>query len=197
MLDYLRSHRHGRAIAVTEQQAAEFWHAIEALDLTQRRVISSYEAAQPKTPEEQALEVDEEHVAAGLERRFAAVEVRPDQGAFRRSLMKAYGGRCALSGNNVGAVLQAAHVIPFSEEIDLRNDVRNGLLLRADLHILYDKFLITIHPVTGKVVVAESLRGTSYEQFEGRTARHQVNPEFLRRVYEEFCRRSPKMEAVL
>jgi hypothetical protein len=56
---------------------------------------------------------------------------------FRAALMKAYRGRCAISGCDVSHVLQAAHIDPVAR--GGRDDIGNGLLPRADLHNLFDK----------------------------------------------------------
>lgn len=112
--------------------------------------------------EEDALREQKEAVLDGFERRYSRQEVRPDQADFRASLMSRYNGRCAVTDCNVEATLQAAHVIPFSESIALRNEPSNGLLLRADIHSLLDKALLTIDPEGGRVVLSEKLRGTAY-----------------------------------
>ena len=67
-------------------------------------------------------------------------EVRPDQRRFRRAVLEAYGGRCALTGCNVAEALEAAHVAPWRSE----NDVGAGVLLRADLHRLFERGLLVI-----------------------------------------------------
>ena len=190
LLDSLRKNRLRRTIWVSELQVSEFWEALRVVDRTKHALIAAHSAALPKSEVEQALEHDQQNIVEGFQRRFTSVEVRPEQAAFRRLLMQAYGGRCVISRSQVSAVLQAAHIIPFSENIELRNEVSNGLLLRADLHILFDKSLIAIHPATNKVAIAGELRGTVYEQFADRVARHQARPEFLRRQHQEFLIRS-------
>ena len=56
----------------------------------------------------------------------------PGQSLFREKLMRAYDGRCAITGCNVEAALEAAHIIHYcGPESD---HVGNGLLLRLDLH---------------------------------------------------------------
>jgi len=67
-------------------------------------------------------------------------EARPEQAAFRRALIEAYAGRCALSGCDVEAALEAAHVADWREE----NDAGAGVLLRADLHRLHERGLLAI-----------------------------------------------------
>ena len=67
-------------------------------------------------------------------------ERRPRQEAFRRALLIAYEGRCAITGCDVEAVLEAAHVADWRSE----NDAGAGILLRADLHRLFDDNLLVI-----------------------------------------------------
>ncbi len=96
---------------------------------------------------------------------FANVVVRQGQGGFRNALLKAYNGQCAVSGYSVDAVLQAAHIKPYSGEKS--NHVTNGLLLRADIHNLFDLGLLSIDPKTNKIEVAPSVRGSDYGKFNG------------------------------
>ncbi|MBI2793885.1 MAG: HNH endonuclease [Ignavibacteria bacterium] len=69
---------------------------------------------------------------------------RPGQGAFRIAVQNAYQSKCAITGESTLSVLQAAHIQPV--EYDGPNDVMNGLLLRSDIHILYDDGLVGITP---------------------------------------------------
>ncbi|RKN32493.1 HNH endonuclease [Micromonospora musae] len=79
---------------------------------------------------------------AGRRRRLAQVTARQGQADFRRRLMAAYDGRCAITGCDVEAVLQAAHIDPYNGPAT--NRVTNGLLLRADLHNLFDRGFLWI-----------------------------------------------------
>ena len=72
--------------------------------------------------------------------RTAAREARPEQRPFRRALLEAYGGRCALTGCDVAEALEAAHVADWRSE----NDVGAGMVLRADLHRLLERGLLVI-----------------------------------------------------
>lgn len=90
-----------------------------------------------------------------------AVLIRPrlGQGTFRLLVTDAYERRCAISGELVLPVLEAAHVRPYSEGGPHRID--NGLLLRSDLHTLFDAGYLTITPDL-RVVVSKRLK----EEFE-------------------------------
>jgi len=67
---------------------------------------------------------------------------RLGQGAFRVVVTEAYQRRCAITGEKTLPVLQAAHIKPYTE--DGPHDVKNGLLLRSDLHTLFDDGYITL-----------------------------------------------------
>ncbi len=60
--------------------------------------------------------------------------------------MVRYEHRCVVTGCTVIAVLEAAHIRPYRRPED--NDVKNGLLLRADIHTLFDLNLLGIEPGT-------------------------------------------------
>lgn len=70
------------------------------------------------------------------------VKPRLGQGAFRIVVTEAYHRRCSITGEKTLPVLDAAHIKPFSEAGP--NSIQNGLLLRTDIHTLFDKGYITI-----------------------------------------------------
>lgn len=72
------------------------------------------------------------------------IRQRRGQQQFRDALRKRYGDRCAVTGCEVLALLEAAHINPYRGEND--NHPENGLLLRADIHTLFDLDLLGIEP---------------------------------------------------
>lgn len=72
------------------------------------------------------------------------VKPRLGQGSFRLLVTEAYNRRCAITGESTLPVLEAAHIIPYSEHGT--HDVTNGLLLRADFHKLFDSGLVSVSP---------------------------------------------------
>jgi hypothetical protein len=90
-----------------------------------------------------------------IERQIAA---RQGQGPFRQNLLTFYSRQCAISTCGVPHVLEAAHIVPHS--ISALDDERNGILLRADLHTLFDKGLLGINPDTRKVELHPDIRET-------------------------------------
>jgi hypothetical protein len=76
------------------------------------------------------------------ENRFAQVEVRTQQGAFRKAVFLACGGRCLVSGCRIPEALEAAHLEGRSWRAG-HNAASDGILLRRDLHALYDAGLLS------------------------------------------------------
>lgn len=97
------------------------------------------------------------------------VRARLGQGSFRILVTEAYSRKCAMTEEKTLPVLQAAHIKPYS--CSGPNMVNNGLLLRADLHILFDKGYITItrdyHIEVSKKIVEEFDNGKNYYKLHG------------------------------
>jgi hypothetical protein len=92
--------------------------------------------------------------------RYRAIKERRGQNDFRARLLVAYGRRCCISGCRVEALLEAAHIRPHAEEPNY--DTRNGLLLRADLHTLYDLHLLGVDE-HGRVVLSPEVKDPYYQ----------------------------------
>ena len=79
------------------------------------------------------------------EERFGAptlVRPRLGQGTFRVAVTDAYGRACSVTGEHSLPVLEASHIRPYAREGP--HEVANGLLLRADLHRLFDQGYLTV-----------------------------------------------------
>jgi hypothetical protein len=105
----------------------------------------------------------------GEDVQWQARRVRQGQPAFREALLKAYESKCCITGTAPPNVVDAAHIEPYSTEQDC--DPANGLLLRADLHNLFDDNLIAIHPETLEVHIHQSLAETEYRDLAGKQLR--------------------------
>lgn len=93
-----------------------------------------------------------------------AIAMREGQPQFRQSLLETYGRTCAVTGTTAVYVLEAAHIAAYKGQQS--NETHNGLLLRADIHTLFDRHLLTVLP-DHTIKVSPQLRGTEYEHFEG------------------------------
>lgn len=96
------------------------------------------------------------------------MQQRLGQQTFRSNLMNAYGGTCAVTGCNVDRTLQAAHILPVADGGN--HATSNGLLLRADIHNLFDLGYITINR-NGIIETSKELAGSDYERFNGQPLR--------------------------
>jgi hypothetical protein len=124
-----------------------------------------------------------------------AMVIRQGQSRFRRILVAAYAGRCAITGCDVEWALDACHILPHLGRKS--NHVQNGLLLRADIHNLFDLNLIGIEPGSHRIHIAPLLQATSYTGLAGTKLRLPLdasacpNEDSLRRRWEEFTQSDP------
>jgi putative restriction endonuclease len=101
------------------------------------------------------------------------VLVRPrlGQGAFRFLVTDNYRRRCAISGERTLPALDAAHIRPFSE--GGMHEVSNGILMRRDIHSLFDLGYVTISPAmifeVSKKIREEYENGRHYYALHGTT----------------------------
>jgi putative restriction endonuclease len=98
------------------------------------------------------------------------INPRIGQDIFRVLVTEAYSRRCAISGEKTLPVLQAAHIKPYAELGP--HKIENGLLLRADMHILFDKGYITVTPdfrtEVSKRIETNFQNGKEYYKFHGK-----------------------------
>ena len=97
------------------------------------------------------------------------IQPRLGQGAFRISVTSVYQHRCVVTGERTLPILDAAHIRPYEDGGE--HDVTNGLLLRTDIHRLFDKGYVTISN-EGRFEVGHRLRadfenGRHYYEMHG------------------------------
>lgn len=118
------------------------------------------------------------------------VRERRGQAAFRRSLIERYGPSCLVTGCAILDLLEAAHINAYRGNND--NHVDNGLLLRADVHTLFDLDLLGIDPDTLKIDTHPRIREAGYEHIRGcslRCAPHRPARPALQMRWAAFQRR--------
>lgn len=99
-------------------------------------------------------------------RRVAESAVRDGQDDFREAVLTAYRGSCAVTGTNLPASLQAAHIAPYMGQGS--HDVRNALCLRADVHLLFDRHMLAIREDDYTVLLAPAVLASTYADLQGR-----------------------------
>lgn len=101
---------------------------------------------------------------------------RLGQQAFQAVVLDAYSRRCAITGDKIRPVLQAAHIVPLPVGGEHRLD--NGLLLRSDVHTLYDRGYLGVDPKR-RLLVSPRLRNEfgNGEQFYSRAGQSIALPD--------------------
>jgi putative restriction endonuclease len=112
---------------------------------------------------------DPHNIQDARQRTLASIVCRRGQPQFRRDLIEAYHGQCAISGCDAVEALEASHIIPYMGPDT--NHPTNGLLLRGDLHTLFDLGLMAVNSETMTVIVSPVLMGTIYGEFNGQEIR--------------------------
>lgn len=107
------------------------------------------------------------------EKRLAAITRRRGQPAFRKRLLYLYDHKCAITGVDVDMVLDAAHIVSHATSGDNSSD--NGILLRSDLHDLFDAGLLVIEPDTFRVRIDDSVTAVEYRRLDGCVLRERVD----------------------
>lgn len=125
--------------------------------------------------EDEAFDVDDfdpETLTEAREYQARQIVARRGQVRFRQRLLQAYGEQCAFTDYFGKEALEAAHIIPFSGADS--DHVGNGLLLRADIHTLFDQGLLavdTLLPDEPRLILAPTLLASSYKLLQGRKVR--------------------------
>jgi len=98
------------------------------------------------------------------------IHARLGQGAFRVLVTDAYGRRCTMTGERTLPVLESAHIKPYA--LSGPHNVNNGLLLRSDLHKLFDLGYVTVTSdfriEVSKRIKEEYENGRDYYALQGR-----------------------------
>lgn len=156
--DWHLSIQQGKTYELTHSPGRELWDGVQA------RLLSA------GTREVAARVMEPEPPRYGDP---TVVFPRLGQGTFRAMVTDAYDRRCAITGEKTLPVLDAAHIKPYASHGLHR--VQNGLLLRKDLHRLFDLGYVTVNP-DNRVGVSRCIReefsnGRDYYALDGRTIR--------------------------
>jgi hypothetical protein len=151
------SYRPTRLWAVSDEDVDLFLSAVRA----KIHLVDAYERKNPDPSDPLNLETVEETTA------LRQVVLRHYQSIFRKKLLAERGSRCAITGTTDPWVLEAAHIIPYAAKFADRDKPENGLLLRSDIHKLFDAHLISINPSTKTVEISSRLTSPEYASLRG------------------------------
>jgi len=111
---------------------------------------------------------------------FTSVTVRArlGQGSFRDSLLDQFGTKCAVTGDAPKQSLDAAHLYSYAKLGEHHDS--GGLLLRSDIHRLFDAGLITIEPLTLTIELHDSLLAFPiYRDLQGQKVKVALNSKHI------------------
>ncbi|WP_162502923.1 HNH endonuclease [Azotobacter chroococcum] len=91
--------------------------------------------------------------------------VRTGQQNFRSLLFQRYGGACCVTGCSIERLVEAAHIIPYRGS--QTDEQGNGVLLRVDIHRLFDEHLVSIDPEKWEFIVSKSIADPNYQALHG------------------------------
>lgn len=150
----------------------ELWEAVSA-----RLVRSRSEALEPGTATIAAIETHG----------FGKPQVvlpRLGQGLFRILVTDAYTRRCAMTGERTLPVLDAVHIKPYA--LVKRHEIPNGLLMRSDLHRLFDFGYLTVDPTARRILVSKRIK----EEFENGRDYYKLHGQALREPAQNWAKPS-------
>lgn len=155
----------GKVYGTGSEEGRRLWDRLFQAGLRERVALASEPAAEPETA------------------RYGdpmLIKPRLGQGAFRIAVTEAYKRQCAISGGRVLPALEAAHIKPYRE--GGRHDISNGVLLRTDIHRVFDSGYATIDPelrfVVSDRVKSDFNNGNEYLRLHGSKLILPAKPQF-------------------
>jgi len=139
---YINGYNQNMSMQRLDMKALSLFNGIEDQLLNEKPIYSNLTPNQGMTKEDEkqykSNNKDEREIA------LRAIRQRRGQQNFRKKLLEIFNNTCVITGCKIVDILEAAHINPYRGNND--NHFSNGLLLRADIHTLFDLNLISIDP---------------------------------------------------
>lgn len=185
----------GHGAKVEEEVWNEFYENPDQLAYESECLIAKF----AKKNIESTTGIDVSDLPEGKER-FAVIKQRVNQSFFRSAVMCSYGFKCCISGVGNPELLEACHIIDWSEDKNNRSNPENGLCLNPLFHKAYDEYLIAITPDYNVIISDEMIEKAGDEPFKAyliglqnkkliQPNRFYPKPEFLDCHYQKFLNR--------
>lgn len=130
----------------------EFYGNPEKLAFESEKIIAKYSNQDIET----SSDIKTDDLPQGIDRE-AMVRQRVNQSFFRSAVLSAYNFCCCISGVQNSSLLEACHIVNWSQDIKNRTNPKNGLCMNPFFHKAYDKHLISITPDL-KIVISDELQ---------------------------------------
>lgn len=109
------------------------------------KLIAAFKEKELETSLEESLSIDLSSLPQGKERK-QEIKRRINQDFFRKTVLSSYDFKCCITGINNPALIQASHIVGWSEDEENRTNPQNGLCLNVLFHKAYDENLLGISP---------------------------------------------------
>lgn len=119
----------------------EYFNQWEKLAYDNAKILAKYTNKEIET----SLAIDLTDLPEGRERE-TIVKQRINQSFFRSAILSSYNNQCCITGLKVSTLLEACHIIKWSDDVSKRTDPHNGLCMNTLFHSAYDSNLIGISP---------------------------------------------------
>lgn len=149
-------------------------HSLRPLDLGRARRLIMNSA----TPETIRL-IDTDIAVAAGGHKVVQVRARIGQTSFRQNLLASFGPICAFTGPAPFEALEAAHLYSYAKICE--HVPHGGLLVRRDIHRLFDLGLITVNPRDLTIEVSSRIMPyPEYASLKGKPLKVTVAPAALK-----------------
>lgn len=138
----------------------EFYGNPELLAFESEKIIA--QISNQSIEDSTAIQIDD--LPQGTER-TAIIRQRVNQSFFRSAVMSAYNFKCCISGVNTPQLVEACHIVDWSEDPNNRTNPKNGLCMNSFFHKAYDKYLLAISPDLFIIVSEELFQSATEESF--------------------------------
>lgn len=135
----------------------EFYGNPELLAFESEKIIAQLS----KQSIEESTSIKANDLPLGRER-SVIIKQRVNQSFFRSTVMSAYNFHCCISGVGVAELLEACHIVDWSQDERNRTNPKNGLCMNPFFHKAYDKHLLGITPDM-EIVMSKKLLANSTE----------------------------------
>ena len=151
------------------EQLAQRYGLKRGKELRVRVFLPNYDGEYLR-PEQGAEDLPRQPDQRPRDRVMRQIAVRRGASAFRDGQLNRFQRRCAISGCALADVLEAAHLRAYRVEDD--NARKNGILLRADLHTLFDLDLVAVEPKTHLIWIHDTVSERQYLRFHHQAVRY-------------------------
>ncbi|WP_417227952.1 HNH endonuclease [Amphritea sp.] len=163
-------------VAGCAEEFNSYLESLSSIEELRDRMNGNSENEIPRIPRiiEDVPPVDEDDV-------IGIIKKRRGQSKFRKLLLDIFEKKCAVTGCNVVDLLEAAHIVPHNISVNYKS--YNGLLLRADIHTLFDLDLLKIKSDGEIEIKDELLKDSYYKELQGKGIRF---PKLQGKAIDEF-----------